>query len=307
MNVYRSDPADWDVGDQRTAVAIGVFDGVHRGHVAVLRKLQERSGGMPVIAMTFAVHPDEVVTGMPAPPALAPLDRRIERLGELDLDGVAVIDFDEEVRQLSPGEFIKRYIVDGLNAALVSVGEDFRFGFQAEGNVDTLRLRGAEYGIDIVVTPIVDIHGTEVRSSAIRAAVASGGVGLASSMLGRPFEIEGTVVPGDLRGRTIGFPTANITMPDCLVRPAPGVYAVRCEVSGKGYLGVSNVGTRPTFGGGEETIEVHLLDTDEDLYGRTMRVQFIDRLRSEQQFESVEALVAQIEMDIAEARPLLSS
>lgn len=307
MKVYRNDPSGWDVGGHRTAVAIGVFDGVHRGHVAVLRRLQERAADMPVIAMTFAVHPDEVVTGMPAPPALAPLDRRIERLGDLDLDGVAVIDFDEEVRQLSPEEFIEKYVVEGLNAALVSVGEDFRFGFEAEGSVDTLRLRGAEHGIEVLVTPIVDIHGTEVRSSAIRAAVASGGVALASSMLGRPFEIEGTVVPGDLRGRTIGFPTANITMPDCLVRPATGVYAVRCNIDGTQYLGVSNVGTRPTFGGGKETIEVHLLDMDEDLYGRTMRVQFIDRLRSERQFESVDALIAQIEMDIAAARTLLSS
>lgn len=307
MNVYRDDPLTWNTDGRRTAIAIGVFDGVHRGHVSVLKRLHERAEGLPVIAMTFAVHPDEVVTGLPAPPALAPLDRRIELLGDLDLDGVAVIDFDEEVRQLSPDEFIKKYIVDGLNASLVSVGEDFRFGYEAEGNVDSLRLRGGEYGFDVIVTPIVDIHGTEVRSSAIRAAVASGGVALASSMLGRPFEIEGTVVPGDFRGRTIGFPTANITMPDCLVRPATGVYAVRCEVDGMQYLGVSNVGTRPTFGGGEETIEVHLLDTDEDLYGRTMRVRFADRLRSEQQFESVDGLIAQIEMDIAEARTLLSS
>jgi riboflavin kinase/FMN adenylyltransferase len=307
VNVYRDDPLTWNTGGRRTAIAIGVFDGVHRGHVSVLKRLHERAEGLPVIAMTFAVHPDEVVTGLPAPPALAPLDRRIELLGDLDLDGVAVIDFDEEVRQLSPDEFIKKYIVDGLNASLVSVGEDFRFGYEAEGNVDSLRLRGGEYGFDVIVTPIVDIHGTEVRSSAIRAAVASGGVALASSMLGRPFEIEGTVVPGDFRGRTIGFPTANITMPDCLVRPATGVYAVRCEVDGMQYLGVSNVGTRPTFGGGEETIEVHLLDTDEDLYGRTMRVRFADRLRSEQQFESVDGLIAQIEMDIAEARTLLSS
>lgn len=307
MKVYRSDPSDWDTGGQPTAVAIGVFDGVHRGHVAVLRRLQERSEGMPVIAMTFAVHPDEIVTGMPAPPALAPVERRIEMLGDLDLDGVAVIDFDEEIRQLPPDEFVKRYVVDGLNAAVVSVGEDFRFGYQAEGTVDTLRICGAEYRFDVVATPIVDIHGTEVRSSAIRAAIASGGVALASRMLGRPFEIEGNVVPGDLRGRTIGFPTANITMPDCLVRPAPGVYAVQCEIDDSPYLGVSNVGTRPTFGGGEETIEVHLLDTEEDLYGRTMRVKFIDRLRSEEHFDSVDALTAQIAVDIEQARMVLAS
>lgn len=306
MKIYRNDPADWDPG-QPTALAIGVFDGVHRGHVAVLRSLQERSGDMPVIAMTFAVHPDEVVTGMPAPPALAPLERRIERLRDIGLDGVAVIEFDEDVRQLSPEEFIKDYIVDGLSAAVVSVGEDFRFGYQAAGSVDTLRLGGTQHGFEVLATPIVGIYGTEVRSSAIRAAVAAGGVALASSMLGRPFEIEGSVVPGDERGRTIGFPTANITMPDSLVNPATGVYAVRCEVDGRPYLGVSNVGTRPTFGGGDETIEVHLLDTDEDLYGKTMRVQFIDRLRSEQHFDSVEELVQQIESDVEQARAVLES
>lgn len=262
---------------------------------------------MPVIAMTFAVHPDEVVTGMPAPPALAPLERRIERLRDIGLDGVAVIEFDEDVRQLSPEEFIKDYIVDGLSAAVVSVGEDFRFGYQAAGSVDTLRLGGTQHGFEVLATPIVGIYGTEVRSSAIRAAVAAGGVALASSMLGRPFEIEGSVVPGDERGRTIGFPTANITMPDGLVNPATGVYAVRCEVDGRPYLGVSNVGTRPTFGGGDETIEVHLLDTDEDLYGKTMRVQFIDRLRSEQHFDSVEELVQQIESDVEQARAVLES
>ncbi len=306
MNVYRNDPSDWKTDGRATAVAIGVFDGVHRGHVAVLGGLQERAGGMPVVAMTFAVHPDEVVTGMPAPPALAPLERRIEMLGDLGLDGVAVIEFDEQVRQLSPEMFIKSYVVDGLNAALVSVGEDFRFGFEAEGNVDTLRIAGLAHGFEVVATPIVDVYGTEVRSSAIRAAIASGGVALASTMLGRPFEIEGTVVPGDARGRTIGFPTANITMPDCLVQPATGVYAVRCEVGDKKYLGVSNVGTRPTFGGGDETIEVHLLDTDEDLYDKTMRVQFIDRLRSEQAFESVDALIEQITHDVVQARAVLS-
>ncbi|MFV1971137.1 MAG: bifunctional riboflavin kinase/FAD synthetase [Acidimicrobiia bacterium] len=307
MNVYRNDPSTWDTDNQRTAVAIGVFDGVHRGHAAVLRGLMDRSGEMPVVAMTFATHPDEVVTGMPAPPALAPLERRIELLGDLGIDGVAVIEFNDEVRQLSPEAFVKAYIVDGLNTALVSVGDDFRFGYLAGGSVDTLRICGGEYNFEVLSTPIVDLHGTEVRSSSIRAAVASGSVALAARMLGRPFEIDGVVVPGDARGRAIGFPTANITMPDRLVRPATGVYAVRCDVNGVQYDGVSNVGTRPTFGGGDETIEVHLLDKDEDLYGKSMRVQFIDRLRNEQHFTSVEALVFQINVDIEQARAVLAS
>jgi riboflavin kinase/FMN adenylyltransferase len=304
--VYRNNPSSWDTDGRRTALAIGVFDGVHRGHAAVLASLLERSGEMPVVAMTFATHPDEIVTGMPAPPALTPLERRIELLGDLGLDGVAVIEFNDDVRQLSPESFIKTYIVDALNAALVSVGEDFRFGYLAGGSVDTLRICGDKYDFDVLSTPIVDLHGTEVRSSSIRAAVASGSVSLAARMLGRPFEIEGVVVPGDARGRTIGFPTANITMPDRLVRPATGVYAVRCEIEGVQFDGVSNVGTRPTFGGGDETIEVHLLDTDEDLYGNSMRVQFIDRLRNEQHFTSAEALVFQIKADIERARAVLA-
>lgn len=306
MNIYRDDPSEWDTGGP-SAVAIGVFDGVHRGHAAVFRNLHDRSGDIPVIAMTFAVHPDEVVTGMPGPPALAPLERRIEMLDGLGLDGVAVIEFDHDVRQLSPVEFVRAYVVDGLNAAVVSVGEDFRFGFEAEGNVDTLRICGSEYGFEVLATPIVGIHGTEVRSSAIRAAIASGGVALASRMLGKPFEIEGDVVPGDSRGRVIGFPTANITMPESLVRPATGVYAVRCEVDDVVYSGVTNVGTRPTFGGGDETIEVHLLDVEANLYGKTVRVQFIDRLRDEVNFDSIEALVEQIEKDIEQTREILAS
>lgn len=307
MKVYRNDPSSWDTGSERTAVAIGVFDGVHRGHAAVLSGLMERSGEMPVIAMTFATHPDEVITGMPGPPALAQLERRIELLGDLGLDGVAVIEFNDEVRRLSPESFLKDYIVDGLDAALVSVGEDFRFGHLAGGSVDTMRICGARYGFEVLSTPIVDLHGTEVRSSSIRAAIASGGVALAARMLGRPFEIDGVVVPGDARGRAIGFPTANITMPDRLVHPATGVYAVRCEIDGVHYDGVSNVGTRPTFGGGDETIEVHLLDTDEDLYGKSMRVRFIDRLRNEQHFTSAEALVTQIRQDVERARAVLAS
>lgn len=305
MNVYRGNPSTWETGGSRTAVGIGVFDGVHRGHVAVLDGLRKRADGLPVVAMTFATHPDEVVTGVPGPPALSPLARRIELLGAVGVDGVAVIEFDDDVRQLSPEEFVKGYIVDGLNAAIVAVGDGFRFGYDAEGNVDTLRICANKFGFEVVITPIVDLHGTEVRSSVIRAAIGSGGVALAARMLGRPFEIEGIVVPGDARGRKIGFPTANITMPDCLVRPATGVYAVRCEVDGVTYDGVSNVGTRPTFGGGDETIEVYLFDVDLDLYGETMRVQFIDRLRNEQHFTSADALVTQIKSDIEQARAAL--
>ena len=306
MRLYRGDPSTWDAGAHGSAVAIGVFDGVHRGHEAVFEALHEAAEDSQLVAMTFSTHPDGVVSGEPAPPELTTLDRRLELFSATGLDATALIDFDSEIMRLSPEDFVERYLVEGLNAKVVAVGEGFRFGHGAAGTVDTLRLLGQEHGFTLISTPIVTIYGTQVRSSAIRAAIATGGVDLASRMLGRPFEVDGEVVPGDRRGRTIGFPTANIAMPPGFVRPAGGVYAVLCTVDGIGHDGVCNFGTRPTFGGGPETIEVHLLDVDTDLYGRTMRVAFVDRIRSEHRFASVDELVAQIRSDIDHARVILS-
>lgn len=306
MKVYWGDPTSWNLGDESHAVAIGVFDGVHRGHKAVFRALEEAAGDLPRVALTFGTHPDEVVSETPPPPALASIEQRLELFEGEGFDAAAVIDFDTEVRGLSPEEFVDTYLVDALAAKVVAVGEGFRFGYEAQGTVDTLRLLGRDRGFVVTETPIVDIHGTEVRSSTIRAAVASGGVELAARMLGRPFSIEGVVLPGDARGRTIGFPTANITVPECMVRPAGGVYAVVCTVDGVEYDGVCNVGTRPTFGGADEMIEVHLLDVEIDLYDKQVRVAFIDRIRNEQRFATVDALVAQIEADIEQARLVLA-
>ena len=305
MKVYRNGPETWNEDRTVHAVAIGVFDGVHRGHAAVFGALREAAGNAPVCALTFGVHPDGIVSPETPPLLLATLERRLELLDAAGLDAVAVIEFDKDVRHLTPDAFIDTYLVDALRATTVSVGSGFRFGFGAEGTVDTLRLAGHTAGFEVVETPIVELHGTEVRSSAIRAAIGTGAVELAARMLGRPFEIEGLVVEGDQRGRTIGYPTANITMPPGLVRPAGGVYAIRCEIDGVTMDGVSNVGTRPTFGGGPETIEVHILDTPIDLYGKTVLVEFIDRIRNEQRFTSVGALVSQIEADIDVARSIL--
>lgn len=304
MKIYRNVPETWN--DERTdyAVAIGVFDGVHRGHTSVFNALRSAAGDVPVCALTFGVHPIGIVNPDSPPLLLATLERRLELLEDAGVDAVAVIEFDTEVRHLTPEEFIDAYLVAALRATTVSVGEGFRFGYGAEGTVDTLRLAGRSRNFEVVETPIVDLHGTQVRSSSIRAAIATGAVELAARMLGRPFEIEGVVVRGDGRGRTIGYPTANITMPGGLVRPAGGVYAVRCNVDGVVMDGVSNVGTRPTFGGGPETIEVHLLDADIDLYGKTVLVEFIDRIRNEQRFASVDALVSRIEADVEVARAI---
>lgn len=306
MKVYRNDPRTWNEERIEYAVAVGVFDGVHRGHMAVFDALRVSASGLPLCALTFGTHPDVIVNSESTAQLLTTLDRRIELLEAADLDAVGVIDFDDDIRHLSPDDFVSMFLTGGLNASLVAVGRGFRFGYRALGTVGDLRLMGQLRGFDVVETQIVDLHGTEVRSSSIRAAIASGSVELAARMLGRPFEIEGLVVPGDARGRTIGFPTANITMPDGLVRPAGGVYAVQCTVDGTVIDGVSNVGTRPTFGGGDETIEVHLYDTTMDLYAKTVRVAFIDRIRNEQRFASVDALVSQIEADIDVAKSIFA-
>jgi riboflavin kinase/FMN adenylyltransferase len=306
VKVLSGDPASWSAATTEHGVAIGVFDGVHRGHLAVFRALEDASEGRPLAALTFSTHPDAVVPGRSAPPALTTMDRRLELFEEAGIETVAIIDFTPDTMRLTPEAFVERYLVDGLDATAVAVGHGFRFGHEAAGTVDTLRLLGQRHGFMIVATPIVEVHGTEVRSSTIRAAVSSGGVALAARMLGRPFEIEGDVRPGDHRGRTIGVPTANVAMPEGFVRPAGGVYAVRATVDGATYDGVCNVGTRPTFGGGPEIIEVHLLDVDIDLYGRAVRVEFVDRIRDEQPFPSVEALVAQINHDIERARLVLT-
>jgi len=305
--VFTGDPTGWNPDGERYAVAIGVFDGVHRGHLAVLRALKQEVPDLPKAALTFGTHPVSVITGSESPPALSSLKDRLNLFAEAGLDAAAVIDFTDETRTLSPAEFVDTYVVEGLNAKAVAVGTGFRFGADAKGTVDTLRILGQDRGFTVIETPIVDLHGTEVRSSAIRAAIASGGVELAARMLGRRFAISGVVVQGDARGRTIGFPTANVTMPPSLVRPAGGVYAVLCTVDGVTYPGVCNVGTRPTFGGSTEMIEVYLFDIDIDLYGKDMRVEFVDRIRNEQRFASVDALVSQIRTDVQQAKMILGS
>lgn len=307
MKVFTGDPSRWNPDGDSHAVAIGVFDGVHRGHLAVFRALKRERPDLPMAALTFGTHPASVVTGSEPPPALTSLKDRLELFARAGVDTAAIIDFTDETRSLSPAEFIDTHVVEGLNAEAVAVGSGFRFGAGAKGTVDTLRLLGQDRGFDVIETPIVDLHGTEVRSSAIRAAVASGGVELAARMLGRRFAISGVVVAGDARGRTIGFPTANVTMPSSLVRPAGGVYAVVCTVDGVTYPGVCNVGTRPTFGGVDEMIEVYLFDIDIDLYDKDMRVEFVDRIRNEQRFASVDALVSQIRIDVQQARMILGS
>jgi riboflavin kinase/FMN adenylyltransferase len=299
VRVLQGPPEQWEtpVG---SAVAIGVFDGVHRGHRRVIEALDDADTALK-IALTFGTHPAQMLSDRGAPPLLTPLRERIRLLGDAGVDAVAVLDFDDAMVETSPERFVERVLVDGLSVRLVAVGEDFRFGKGALGTAATMAELGERHGFDVVAVPILTVDGEEVRSTRIRELVAAGDVQRAARLLGHPHLIRGIVVPGEGRGATIGIPTANVSFPDGLAVPARGVYAVYAEIDDVPLPAVANLGVRPTFDGGAEVLEVHILDGDYTLTGKEVGVAFVARLRSEQRFESVAELVAQIHRDIQAA------
>lgn len=308
MRVLTGHPSGWQESDRRRAVTVGVFDGLHVGHRKVLADLGLRADELDLetCVLTFDPHPLAVVAPNDAPLLLTTIEQRIELLEGLGIDVVAVVPFDDEVRAWSPRAFVADLLVSALGAALVVVGEDFRFGRDRAGDVEVLRSLGSELRFDVDVVSLVG-GGAAVSSTRIRELVADGDVSGAAEALGRHHEVRGVVVEGDGRGRTIGVPTANLSVAPEAALPGRGVYAVRAAVDPADWMaGVANIGVRPTFGGDGEVLEVHLLDRQRDLYGETLRVRFIERIRDEQSFPDVEALVARIGIDMAEAWRLLT-
>ncbi len=305
MIVYQGAPETWDGPPEGAAVALGVFDGVHLGHRRVLEALADADAALVRIAMTFSTHPAALLSPNGAPSRLSTLKRRFELLEATGIERIAVLKFDESMRVMPPEEFVRRYLVDGVNARFVAVGEDFRFGERASGTVDTLVDLGKRFGFEVAAVDIVSDHGIEVRSTEIRAAIEAGEVARAAALLGRPYEMEGIVVPGDGRGRELGVPTANVSFPAVLTTPEHGVYAVIATIDGVDHPAVANLGTRPTFGSASEVLEVHVLDFKRDLYGKHVTIGFVDRIRDERRFASIDDLVAQIRSDIATAHEIL--
>lgn len=289
-----------------SGVAIGVFDGVHRGHAAVIGGLvdQCRRRGWVSGVLTFEPHPVEVLVPGTVPSLLTTLDRRVELLTELGIDWVGVLDL-RDIRTMEPERFIGEVLVERAQARVVSVGDDFRFGHGRAGDVALLRERGGSAGFDVSVVELVSDDDAVISSSRVRALLATGDVRRAACLLGRPHRVGGEVRRGDARGRTLGFPTANIVPPPRLAVPADGIYAVRV-IGGVAADGVASLGVRPTFGAdGERILEVHVFDYSGDLYGATLEVDFIERLRGEETFQSVTELVKQMETDAADARRIL--
>jgi riboflavin kinase/FMN adenylyltransferase len=303
VKVLRGSWEDWDAA--ATAVAIGVFDGVHRGHHAVLDRL--RADGLVRAVVTFDPHPLTLIAPQHAPLMLTSLQRRLELFADAGVAVVGVVTFDERVRTMSPEEFCSEVLVAGMDARLVLVGADFHFGRDRAGTPEVLRAIGDDLGFEVTVVPLVgDDDG--ISSSAIRRAVAAGRVDDAAEWLGRPYRVVGTVVEGKRRGAAAGFPTANLEVGAGLAVPGRGVYAVVALVGADSYPAVANIGVRPTFGGDQrETVEVHLLDYSADLYGTEIGVDFLSRIRDELAFPGVDELVAQITADVATARRLLAT
>ena len=271
-------------------VAVGEFDGVHLGHREVIR-------GSDTV-LTFEPHPLRVVRPEAAPKLLTSLDSKAELVAELGVEELVVIPFDDGFAHQTPQEFIDHILVERLKATRVSVGENFRFGHRAAGDAALLAADGR---FETRVVALVEVDGEIVSSSHIRGLILAGEVELAARFLGAPFQLRGPVVAGDRRGRTLGFPTANLVPDEALVCPGHGIYAARTPEA----CAAVSIGVRPTFGTGRALlVEAYLLDWDRDLYGQELRIDFLARLRGERRFDSPEALIEQMQIDVQQTREL---
>jgi riboflavin kinase / FMN adenylyltransferase len=287
-------------------LALGNFDGLHRGHAKIIDRVRRRGGergGTPA-AMTFDPHPPRIVRPDKAPPLLMTTEQRLEALGRAGMQGVAVVRFTHEMSQWDPEMFVRTVLVEWLHVAEVWVGANFLFGHDRAGTFTVLRALGSRYGFRAEKIDAVRYKDFVVSRTRIRRLLTEGRVDEAGALLGHHYFIDGTVVHGAARGREIGFPTANLDTPNELLPPA-GVYATTAAVNGIEHPSVTNIGMRPTFGDVDRIhVETHLLDASRDLYGARIRLSFVQRLRDERAFADVDALRAQIDADCRAARRL---
>jgi riboflavin kinase/FMN adenylyltransferase len=307
VDVYRGhhEVPGWRTG---AAVAIGNFDGVHLGHQALIRRAREIAGAQDAktVVLTFDPHPSVLLVPR-APQRISSLERRLELLEAAGADVVVIEPFTRELASVAAHAFIDNIVIGALCARAIVVGYDFTYGQGRAGTTDALRAHGGRAGIEVAIIAAVEVGGEVASSSRVRGHLRDGDLAAAERLLGRPWDIDGVVVHGAKRGRTIGIPTANIkTDTELLLRS--GIYAVRFEVDGKTLPGVASLGTNPTFvENGGLVLEVYLLDFDGDLYGKRTRTTFVSRIRDEAKFDSVDALLAQIRQDIDAARRILGA
>jgi len=308
--VLAVDPATPPPGLAGAVVAIGNFDGVHRGHTAVIKRAKALATrlGAPCAVLTFEPHPSDFFRGPNTIFRLTPLEAKARAFKRLGLDGMIVVRFDAALARLPAEEFVVEILLRRLGVRAVVAGYDFHFGASRTGTPAFLKEAGARHGFEVEIVERIPADTTDHReaasSTATRAALEAGDVEYAAQLLGHPFSILGKVIEGQKLGRTIGFPTANLA-PDPSCRLRHGIYAVRVDVGGKLYDGVANYGRRPTFDNGPALLEAYLFDFSGDLYGETIEVFFIGWIRGETKFASVDALTAQIKLDALRANEIL--
>jgi riboflavin kinase / FMN adenylyltransferase len=295
---------------EQSWLTIGAFDGVHRGHQAIIYQLTAgaRAHGAPAVVLTFHPHPASILRGRTGRKYLTSPEQRARILGELGVDIVITHPFDENTAN-QPGRDFLSHVITHLNFQSLWVGDDFAMGKGRDTNTDALREISYNIGFELNVVSKVSNGDQVISSSHIRGLLQEGNVVQAATLLGRPYEVAGKVIPGDGRGRTIGVPTANLDVWEEQVIPANGVYACMAFLENQPYLAAVNIGIRPTFDGSPDQVhvEAHLLDADIDLYGKTLRLGFASRLRGEQKFSGIDSLVSQIQQDISQARRILQS
>jgi riboflavin kinase/FMN adenylyltransferase len=307
-------PTGWG----RCVATVGVFDGIHRGHQVIIGDAVDRARarGVPSVLITFVPHPSEVVRPGSHPPVLTTIVRRAELVEQLGVDVFCALPFTLEFSRMAPDEFVHQALVDRLHASAVVVGENFRFGHKAAGDVALLGRLGHRFGFSAHGIPLLAEEGTPLSATYVRSCVTAGDMATAARVLGRPHRVDGVVERGDERGRELGFPTANLRTDAWAAVPADGVYAgrvVRLDEWGRTVpgapLGVAaiSVGTNPTFEVRQRRVEAYVLDFAGDLYGATLGVEFVARLRGMERFASVDALVAQMHADVARTRELLAA
>ena len=308
------DDTSFDFGQgaksRRSVVTIGAYDGVHRGHQAVIEQVRQQAQIFDArsVVVTFDRHPASIVRPESAPLLLTDLDQKLELLANTGIDATCIVKFDEASSREAPSDFVRRVLVDGLSAKRIIIGEDFHFGHKRGGNVAMLRELGPKFDFDVSPIELIsrgDGVDEPVSSTAIRRALAGGQVELATQLLGHNFEVRGVVVQGDQRGRTIGFPTANIEVPRAICIPADGVYAgVLTRANNAKHVCAINLGRRPTFyeHADHSMLEAHLLDFSGDLYDEKVKVLFTHFLRGERKFENIDALKMQLKHDIEQTR-----
>ena len=309
-------PPDWG----RCVLTIGVFDGVHRGHAQLISRAVKSAAvrGVPSVLMTFDPHPMEVVRPGSHPAQLTTLSRRADLVEELGIDVFCVMPFTQDFMKLPPGRYVHDLLVEKLHVMEVVIGDNFTFGKKATGTVETMRELGGRFGFEVDAVKLVGEHAVTFSSTYIRSCVDAGDMVAAAEALGRPHRVEGVVVHGDGRGRDLGFPTANVAPPVHAAIPADGVYAgwftvlgpdktTGTESGGTRSMAAVSVGTNPTFSGRTRSVEAYVLDSDVDLYGQHVAVDFVEHLRGMHRFDSIDELITAMNLDVQQTREVLAA